>query len=293
MEEVGWKRVLGVIVILPMVADVAAQAPVGHWDFRDEATVVPDRSGNGNGLRVEGCARVPSKRGTAFRVPAQSGRIWCEKPSDALRPARTLSLIAWVRPLGTGHYCAVVNHGKGWGEEGTVGYRLLVYPDGVRLLLRAGRVINISGGKPVRGQWNQVAATYDGKEAAVFLNGQVAARTRVEGAILYEGVEDVFEVGCGDGGDLDGDIASLKVFDRALSEAQIAADWRAGQDLLSGPGGDHRRTLREAGEVFPGSVRPTSRLCATATRRCSPTWTPETTATPTTPAGKAAPAAGG
>jgi hypothetical protein len=42
----------------------------------------------------------------------------------------------------------------------------------VRLLLRAGRTVNISGGKILRGQWNQIAAAYDGKEAIVFVNGQ-------------------------------------------------------------------------------------------------------------------------
>lgn len=164
-----------------------------------------------------------------------SGRVWCDKPSATLRPAQTLGLIAWVRPLDTGQYCAIVNHGKGWGEEGTRGYRLLIYQDGVRLLLRAGRVINISGGKIVRGQWNQVAATYDGKEAVAFLNGQVVARTLVTGPIAYDGVEDIFQVGFAEGGHLDGQIASLKIFDTALSSDQVTADWQAGKGLCLTP----------------------------------------------------------
>lgn len=166
---------LFLLLVLPVpcvaAASATAQQPVGHWDFREQAVVVGDRSGNGNELRIEGCQWVESKLGKALRVPGGSGRVWCEKPGEPLRPTQALGVIAWVRPLGTAPYGAVVNHGRGWGDEGTVGYRLLVFCDGVRLLLRAGRTINISGGKILRGQWNQVAATYDGKEAVVFING--------------------------------------------------------------------------------------------------------------------------
>ncbi len=222
-------------VLCVAVASATAQQPAGHWDFREQAAVVADRSGNGNALRIEGCQWVESKLGKALRVPGSSGRIWCEKPGEPLRPTQGLGIIAWVRPLGTGQYCAVVNHGRGWGDEGTVGYRLLVYRDGARLLLRAGRTINISGGKILRGQWNQVAAAYDGKEAIVFINGQPAARDLVQGPIVYEGVEDKFDVGCADGGNLDGEIASLKVFDRAISEAEVDADWKAGKGICLAP----------------------------------------------------------
>jgi len=239
------------ILIQVAVAEAGAPGPVGHWDFTSRADptrspaatrpfgpgagAIPDKSGRANDLRMEGGQWVQSKLGGALHVPSGSGRVWCERPSDALRPVQSLGLVAWVRPLGTGPYCAVVNHGRGWGEERTRGYRLLLYQDGVRLLLKADRVINISGGKIVRGQWNQVAATYDGKEAVAFVNGQAVARTLMEGPIAYDGVEGVFQVGFADGGNLEGDIASLKVFDRALSEAEVAAEWQAGQGICLTP----------------------------------------------------------
>lgn len=226
---------LTVLFVFAPLADVWAEQAVGHWDFSAQAPIVRDRSGGGHQLHVEGCQWVKSKLGKALRVPVDSARIWCDKPGEALRPTRAIGLIVWVRPIGAGSYCAVVNHGRGWGEEGTVGYRLLIYHDGVRLLLSAGRVVNLSGGKIIRGQWSQVAATYDGKEVAIFINGQAVRRKLLEGPIAYQGVEDRFEVGCGNGGGLNGDIASLRVFDRALSEAQIAADWQAGKGIrLSG-----------------------------------------------------------
>lgn len=227
------------ITVLAIIGTTAAagggQQPVGDWDFTAQADIIQDRSGNGNDLRIEGCQWVQSKPGKTLHVPAKSGRVWCESPGAALRPAQALGVIAWVRPLGTGEYCAVVRHGTGWGEEGTVGYRFLVYLDGVRFLLKAGRVINISGGSVIRGQWNQVAAMYDGKEAVAFINGKPVVRDLIEGPIVYTGVENVFDVGSAEGGNLDGEIASLKVFDRALSEAEVAADFKAGKHIRLTP----------------------------------------------------------
>jgi len=230
------KALITALAILGSLASGAgAQPPAGDWDFRAQAEVVRDRSGRANDLRVEGCQWVQSKLGKALRVPANSGRIGCEKPGEALRPAQAMGIIAWVRPLGTGQYCAVVRHGRGWGEEGTAGYRLLVYSDGVRFLLGAGRIINISGGKVTRGQWSQIAASYNGKEAVAFINGQSVVRDLVEEPVVYTGVDNVFEVGSADGGNLDGEIASLKVFNHALTEADVAADWEAGKAIRLTP----------------------------------------------------------
>ena len=191
--------ILTALFVVAPLANVWAEQPVGSWDFSEEASIVRDQTGGGNQLHLESCQWVGSKLGKALRIPASSARVWCDEPGEALRPTGAISLIAWVRPMGAGGYCAVVNHGKGWGDEGTVGYRLLIYHDGVRLLLSAGRVVNLSGGKIIRGQWSQVAATYDGKEVAIFVNGQAVRRQPLEGPIAYQGAEDRFEVGCGDG----------------------------------------------------------------------------------------------
>jgi len=76
---------------------------------------------------------------------------------------------------------------------------------------------------------------YNGREAVAFINGQAVVRDLVEGPIVYSGVESGLEVGSGDGGNLEGEIASLKVFDRALSEAKVAADFEAGKNIRLTP----------------------------------------------------------
>jgi hypothetical protein len=216
---------------------------------------------------MEGGQWVQSRLGSALRILSRSGRVWCEKSDDALRPGESLGLVAWVRPLGTEQYCAVVNHGKGWGEEGTRGYRLLLYQDGVRLLLKASRVINISGGKIVRGQWNQVAATYDGKEAVTFVNGQAVARTLVEGPSLTTG-RGHFSGRLSDGGPWM-DIASCR--SSTASRSQVADDWQAGQASAS------RRRMRPTAAKLENALRKVLDAArAGPLRRCRGPWTAAT-----------------
>jgi hypothetical protein len=225
-----------VFAVLCLTVTVArAQLPAGSWEFTSRDKLIRDKSGHENDLHTEGCKWVTSKYGQALNVPLKVGRVWCEMPGETLRPSQALGILAWVRPLGPGQYCAVVRQGKGWGEEGTKGYRLLLYQEGVRFLLKAGRVINISGGRIIRGQWNQIAATYNGKEAVAFINGEAVVRDLVEGPIDYSGVEKLFEVGFADNGNLGGDIASLKIFGHELSENDVRADWLAGKQILLTP----------------------------------------------------------
>ena len=154
-------RLVAVLFCLTVLA-AHGQGPVGDWDFTSQDSIVPDKSGNGNDLHVQDCRSVEGKNRRVLSVPLEKGRVWCEAPSKVLSPTQALGVIAWVRPLGTEQYCAVVRHGNGWGEEGTTGYRLLLYQDGVGFLLKAGRVMDISGGKFIRGQWHEVAASYNG-----------------------------------------------------------------------------------------------------------------------------------
>jgi hypothetical protein len=104
-----------------------AQQPVGSWEFTSEAGYIRDKNGHGNDLKVQDCQPVQTKAGQALNIPPKGGRVWCAAPGERLRPAQAFGIIAWVRPLGTGQYCAIVRQGKGWGEEGTTGYRLLLY----------------------------------------------------------------------------------------------------------------------------------------------------------------------
>jgi Concanavalin A-like lectin/glucanases superfamily len=229
------KPLIAALVLLMTAAGAPREpGPVGDWDFTARADPIRDRGRGANNLRLEGCEWVPSKRGSALRVMAGSARIWCERPAPALRPERSLSILAWVRPVEPAPYRWILDHGRGWGDD-NAGYRLGLYENGLRFMLKADHIVNISGGRIQDGQWHQVAAVYDGKEARIFVNGEVVARHLVSGPIGYEGVTDKFNIGFNENGPLRGDLAAVSVFDRALADSEIAADWQAGRGLRFSP----------------------------------------------------------
>ncbi len=225
------KVTLNALAILWLGAAAAwSQGPVGEWDFTTEAEIISDLSGNGNDLLVEGCEWVTSKVGKALYIPPEGGSVWCDEPSDALRPTDALTIVAWVRPIETANYGFIVDQGRGWGED-NAGYRFLMFMTHVRFMLKADTIVNMTGGKILRGQWHQMAATYDGQEVVIFLDGQVARRRELSDLISYEDIEDKLKIGFGPNGNLAGEIASVKIYNRALSEQEVVADWEAGRGV--------------------------------------------------------------
>lgn len=159
----------GILFALLAIDSALCQEPAGRWDFTVQADLIRDQSGQGNDLRMEGCRWVASKRGKALYLAPESGRVWCPTPGAALRPVESLTVIAWIRPLEHAPYRWIVDHGRGWGDANT-GYRLGLHENRLRFMLNVDRVVNLTGGAMVDGQWHQVGATYDGQEVRLFAN---------------------------------------------------------------------------------------------------------------------------
>ena len=98
-----------------------------------------------------------------------------------------------------------------------------------------------SGQNPVLGIWQHVAATYDGSTARYYIDGvQVASRAVGSGA----GASDVWRIGAygsSPGGFFDGLIDDVRIYDRALSAAEVQSDMNtpvtiANSDIPTDPG---------------------------------------------------------
>ena len=236
-----FRSVVLACLVFQSSAALEAAGPVGSWDFTTKADVVRDLSGHGNDLRIEGCEWMASKVGQALYIPRKGARVWCEKPNSQLGPSRAVSIVAWVRAIKQGTYRGIVDHGRGWGDANK-GYRLMFYGNGMRFMVQGDQPVNLTGGETLMGQWHQVAATYDGQSAAVFLDGREVRRVPLTGPIDYRGVEGKFIIGANENGGLGGEIAWLKVFDCALSQTEVAADFEAGRKI--------RLTTEELGEFL-------------------------------------------
>ena len=286
-------RFFPILILIGMpVTNAAVPQPVGHWDFTSPAEVISDKSG-ANDLRIEGCQWGPSKLGSALNIASDSGR-------DLVRQAECSIAAragAWPDRLGpSARYGAVLCGRQSRQGLGRRGHGRAIGCWSIRTASaccseRAGwstsRAARSSGASGTRSPQR-----YDGKEAVAFLNGQVVARALVEGPIAYDGRR----------GHLSGGLRRRRqpgwrhrVFE-GLRHGPLAGP--GGRRLAGRPrhlpyaGGDHGRALCEAGEMFPGEACPMHPSRGTATQRSWRTWTTETTAMPTTPAGKAVPADG-
>ncbi len=220
---------------------------------------------------------APGLRGQAL---AAGGSSRVDVPStDALEP-ETLTVEAWVRPrsIPSGEDARSWIVCKTANEFADGNYSLLL--DGANVAA----YLNIGGGqensfeahgarsRTVADRWQQVAMTYDGSVLRVFRNGRPVGSTRVgrartkgTGPLAIGAREDGFTV-------FDGDIDEVRIYSRALSEAEIARDYAAlgpegrGDPIMDhlagvwnfdsaplGPDPGALRVMRQAGPV--GRVR--------------------------------------
>ena len=81
-----------------------------------------------------------------------------------------------------------------------------------------------SGQSPVVGQWQHLAATFDGTTARFYLNGAEVASKAVSGAVGTSNTWRIGAYGSVPGGFFDGVIDEIRVYDRALGAAEVQAD---------------------------------------------------------------------
>lgn len=204
--------------------------------------------------------------------------------TDTLEP-ETLTVEAWIRP----HHIPEGEDPRSWivckaaNEFADANYSLLL--DGANV----SAYVNVGGGLEnsfeahgdqslvVAEEWQQVAMTYDGRLLSVYHNGRRVGSTRV-GRTRTKGTAPL-TVGArqDDFSRFDGDIDDVRIYSRALSDAEIARDYAAlGPDGKGEPVTDHLagswdfdgepagpeagavRVMREAGPVGGTRWNPSS-----------------------------------
>ncbi|HUT29597.1 MAG TPA: LamG domain-containing protein [Sedimentisphaerales bacterium] len=166
-----------------------------------------------------------------------------------LRPKHYVSVMAWIYIDGdVGEDMKVVI--KGENDRETFGLEV-DNEDGAAFIMRdandLGNVLSVqSGGGTIAGkEWIHIAGTYDNNDQVVYVNGvEEASETR--GAIeLFSDANDGLGIGgrYGDGASFDGKIDDVRVYDRAVSRAEIA--WLAS-------GGDGIVELASEANLYSG-----------------------------------------
>jgi hypothetical protein len=224
--------------------------PVGAWGF-DEARGkrARDASGAGNTGRISGAVRTRGRFGGGLSFDGRND--WVTVADDpSLDLSRAMTLEAWVRPSKGGARSVLVK------ERGPrLSYGLYARPSG-HVFTSAEQALR-GPALPLR-RWSHLAVTWDGSVLRVYRDGvQVASHALSGAATVSDGPLRI-------GGNaiwpefFKGDIDEVRVYDRALSASEIAAD----RDAAITPGAKRPKTAISRG----GNVRRTLRAVHRGTR---------------------------
>ena len=252
-----------------LVEPAAAGSPglVGHWSFDEgEGTVAEDHSGNGFDARIDGPVYVRSPRGYALRFDGRDDTV-----TYATHPAMLmegdLALLVWVR---TDASVASDTNRLIFGDTGAGVNRnlnLRLGPYGHLRFEWGDDVSNanlLADAKRLDGTWKHLAVVCDSRAmlATMYVDGRRAAQMRMPLPISrtrYQArISGRFFDGC-----LQGEIDDVKLFNRALSEAEVVDAYRS-QAVLE-VGRAHVR-LVPRGEAIEAQVQTTVRNWTDAAR---------------------------
>ena len=201
---------------------------VAHWPADGYAL---DASGFGNHGKLSGSGAIQYAAGHSGDAFAFSGQGWVEVPdAPILDPASALTLAAWVRP-------DTLTGADILGKDGECKNRQYVFSIGASSLRLRGHVGTASGfhntdGKSSlqAGVWTHFAMTYDSitGELVLYVNGAVDGGLTVPaGSRCIISTPEPLRIGggstCGTPYPFPGRVDEARVYDRALSAAEIAA----------------------------------------------------------------------
>ena len=191
---------------------------VVHYAFDEgKGTVVREARGTGAHGKLESAEWVKGDFGTALKFDGRTGSVVCK--GEALKIAGPISYELWLKPFAVpGHEPGVI--GKTPAVHGAAG--ITYYKSGECYFYIGGGGNNIRAEVPP-GQWNHLAATFDGNAMRLYVNGALAVWKK-SALRTYRRTDTLF-IGASEGETFPGLIDSVKVYDRALSPEEIGASY--------------------------------------------------------------------
>ncbi|MER5644287.1 LamG-like jellyroll fold domain-containing protein [Streptosporangium sp. NPDC002524] len=227
---------LGATLLTVPSAALAEAEPVPVLAYGlDEGTgtVAADASGHGNtGTATRTTTWRDGKYGKAVDLTAGGSRV-VANDAPSLRLTSAVTLEAWVNPLAGGNRNVIVGKGPSYRLAATTG------------IVQTTATTQISGPALPPYTWSHLATTYDGQALRLYVNGALVASAPAQGAIAATTAPFVLS-------QWGGLVDEVRVYDTALSEAQINADMTTpvtGGALNSPP------TALEGLAVVPGHGR--------------------------------------
>ncbi|GAA4575353.1 LamG-like jellyroll fold domain-containing protein [Planotetraspora kaengkrachanensis] len=222
--------ITGLLIVCPLLtipatahASAAKSGLVAAFGM-DEAqgTKVGDASPKRNDGRATTTTWVRGKYGAGLSFDGSSSvRV---KDSASLRLSSEMTLEAWVNPATTSGWRTVLLKEQDRG----IAYGLFSSDDsGVPAAgLRTGSYREVrSTGFLGEGGWTHLASTYDGKRLRLYINGVLSRQTSVTGDIRSRGGDlTIGGTSVWGGGSFEGTLDEVRIYNKALTAAQIQTD---------------------------------------------------------------------
>src|SRR6476469_5012354 len=225
------KRVLvfvvmaGFIAAVPVSASASSATPIAAYSFDEgEGETVEDLSGNEHTLAIEGGEWTDKGRyGGAIDFDNVESCLSTPSTPD-LALTEEFTLAAWVKPeLNVSGDPVIVKEaeegnsfalGLGFQEEGAA----------EAFIGEGAEETSVASEEEVqRGVWTHLAVTYDCAKIRLYVNGDLAGTETVDDG--PEASSGPLRVGCDeDNGEFAGRIDEVRIYNRALSPGEVAAD---------------------------------------------------------------------
>ncbi|HKZ14413.1 MAG TPA: LamG domain-containing protein [Solirubrobacterales bacterium] len=199
--------------------------PLAEYTFDEgEGETASDVSGHGHDATIGGAERSEGKYGGSLKFGGEAEDMLTIPASEELNLTEEFTLEAWVKPE------AEAEFGHLFVKENAAGTKAayLITKHGSQLgaYLEEPEVEDFTPNESMRlGVWQHVAVTYDGARLRMYLDGHLEASEPVSGILSTDGplrIGGSHIWGTGEG--FVGKIDQVKVYGRALDQAEVDAD---------------------------------------------------------------------
>jgi len=199
--------------------------------YSGSGTTWTDRSGNGNHGTLTNGPAFDSDGGGSFSFDGSNDRVECGSDSSIdIDPAGTITLAAWVNAN------SIASNGHVIGK-GLYGNGYIIHYDAAYESVSGGgfQTTNVGNaqfewGQNIEvGKWYYVVYTYDRTNEKGYYNGQLIA-TKANTGDISTNADNSLAIGGKSGGDGDswqGKIASVKIYNKALTSTEVLQNYNA------------------------------------------------------------------